>query len=590
MAFYGDDIVEQVREATDIVELIQEFLPLKRKGRNYWARCPFHQEKTPSFSVSPDKQIYHCFGCQKGGNVFSFVMEHEKLPFPEALKYLAKRANIQLPEVGYRRESKEFERLYYAHEVAVDFFAEHLRDSRSTLQYLRERKLTDETITRFRLGYAPDSWEAFIYHAHSKDLSDDDLVKSGLVVQKDDGGIYDRFRNRLTFTIFNTVQKPIAFGARALSKDESAKYINSPETSLYSKARVLYGLSHSRTEIRKAEEAIVVEGYFDYLSLYQVGVKNVVASSGTAFTQEQAQLLGRSAASVILMFDSDSAGQQAAIRSVDHLFAAGLDVKVVLLPSGEDPDSLARKGGVEAVQEQLLKAKSFVEFSLGTLPDRYENLSLSMKHKAIKRLSELANMIGEPIKRQLFIQEIAEWYHITEAEFKNIMGTDQLSSRSGPAKREPIHSSTSDDFLSLIFQRPNLFEVAQRFIAPSDLTETGARDIFILMATLREEGLGIGPAALIDRSSDPSTKERIARLGSAIVKRGDVDHIFAKDLSRLLRSVLEKRKRELKETLMAAERAGDQELAQSIQGEIVSINSRVNDLRKNSQVVLEDGE
>ncbi len=406
MPFYGDDIVERVREASDIVDVISAYLPLKRKGRNYWARCPFHQEKTASFSVSPDKQIFHCFGCHKGGNVFTFIIEYEKLPFPDALKLLAARANVQLPEKGEVRETREFDQIYWAHEVAMKFFQEHLLESRKSLEYLKSRKLTDATIEKFKIGYAPDSWDAFLNYAKQKSLSEPDLEKSGLAIKKENGGYYDRFRDRLTFTIFNTAQKPIAFGARTFDPKEQAKYINSPETPLYHKASILYGLSHSRGDIRRAEEAIVVEGYFDFLSLYQQGITNVVASSGTAFTPEQARLLGRSASSVVLMFDADSAGQQAAIRSVDYLFEAGLDVKVVKLPSGEDPDSIARKGGKAAIDEQLSKAKSYVEYTISTLPDRFEKLSLNDKDRAIKRLATLAGRIEDEIRRELFLQEI----------------------------------------------------------------------------------------------------------------------------------------------------------------------------------------
>jgi DNA primase len=575
MAYYGEEIIEQVREATDIVDVIQEFLPLKRKGRNYWARCPFHQEKTPSFSVSPDKQIFHCFGCQKGGNVFTFIMEHEKLPFPETLKYLANRANIQLPEVGFRRESKELERLYYAHEVAAAFFYEHLKESRSTLEYLRKRRLSDETITRFRLGYAPDSWESFIAHAHSKDLKDEDLIKSGLVVQKDDGGIYDRFRNRLTFTIFNTVQKPIAFGARALSKEETAKYLNSPETQLYSKARILYGLSHSRTEIRKAEESIVVEGYFDFLSLYQVGIANVVASSGTAFTREQAQLLARSAAGVTLMFDSDSAGQQAAIRSVDHLFAAGLDVKVVLLPKGEDPDSLARKGGVEAVREQLALAKSYVEFSLGTLPDSYENLSLALKNKAIKRLTDLAFKIDDPIKRELFIQEISKWYQIEESVLKQSL--KPTASRKPPARPEsekPKTPALEEDMLGLLLAQPGLLDSVAEKLGPTDFTDSDTADIYALLILMHQEGDGLVVAELIDRLEGESQKRKVAALATQDIEVDDPAALLNDYLRAFQRRRQKERLQQLKEGYELAQREGDKEKADYYWNEINKLQTK----------------
>lgn len=574
MAYFGDDIIEQVREATDIVELISEFLPLKRRGRDYWARCPFHHEKTASFHVLPDRQIYHCFGCQKGGNVFSFVMEHEKLPFPEALKFLAKRANIQLPEVGYRRESKELERLYYAHEVAADFFAEHLRESRPTLEYLRKRKLSDETITRFRLGFAPDSWEAFTQYARSKDLKDEDLIKSGLVVEKESGGFYDRFRKRLTFAIFNSVLKPIAFGARALSKDENAKYINSPETLLYSKARVLYGLSHSRTEIRKAEEAVVVEGYFDYLALFQAGIKNVVASSGTAFTREQAQLLGRSAASVTLMFDSDSAGQQAAIRSVDHLFAEGLDVKVVLLPSGEDPDSLARKGGAEAVAEQLAKAKSYVEFSLGTLPDRYEKLSLALKNKAIKRLTDLAIKIEDAVKRELFIQEISKWYRIDSDVLKQAL--KPASSRKPPARKEvePRKSSPlEDDLLALLLARPDLVDSVSEKLGPTDFSDSDAADIYGMLVLQFNEHHDLAVAELIDRLDSENQKRKVAALAARELPVADHETLLKDSLRGFEIRRLKHRRQQLEQGLEEAERDNDEDKMRYYTQEIERLKS-----------------
>lgn len=556
MAYYGDDIIEQVREASDIVEVISEFLPLKRKGRNYWARCPFHQEKTPSFSVAPDKQIFHCFGCQKGGNVFGFIMEHEKLPFPEALKFLAKRANIQLPSVEYRKESREVERLYYAHEVAADFFFEHLKESPKTLTYLRERKLTDETIERFKLGYAPDSWESLINHAKTKSLTSGDLEKAGLVVRSEKDSLYDRFRDRLIFTIFNSVGKAIAFGARTFKADDTAKYINSPETPLYQKARVLYGLSHSRNEIRKAEEAVVVEGYFDFLSLYQAGICNVVASSGTAFTLEQAQLLGRSAASVILMFDADSAGQQAALRSVDHLFEAGLEVKVVTLPNGEDPDSIAREHGADKIREMMAGAQSFVQFSLSTLPDRYEKLSLAMKDKAIKRLTTLAGRLEDPIKRELFVQDISKWYGINVDVVKQAV----RPSRDKPVAKPPAPQSSKleDDFLAVLFTAPGLLDRAATLVSPSDFGDDTAADIYRLMLMLHQDGKLVDVAELIDRVEGNAQKQRIAALAAQPFDGGDLQDTLEDYLKAFERRALKRRLTALKDGLAQAERESDQ--------------------------------
>ena len=557
MPFYGDDIVERVREASDIVDVISAYLPLKRKGRNYWARCPFHQEKTASFSVSPDKQIFHCFGCHKGGNVFTFIIEYEKLPFPDALKLLAARANVQLPEKGEVRETREFDQIYWAHEVAMKFFQEHLLESRKSLEYLKSRKLTDATIEKFKIGYAPDSWDAFLNYAKQKSLSESDLEKSGLVIKKENGGYYDRFRDRLTFTIFNTAQKPIAFGARTFDPKDQAKYINSPETPLYHKASILYGLSHSRGDIRRAEEAIVVEGYFDFLSLYQQGVTNVVASSGTAFTPEQARLLGRSASSVVLMFDADSAGQQAAIRSVDYLFEAGLDVKVVKLPPGEDPDSIARKGGKAAIDEQLSKAKSYVEYTISTLPDRFEKLSLNDKDRAIKRLASLAGRIEDEIRRELFLQQISQWYNIG---IDLVRRGVRIEERRPPmTARETTGSPLDRDFVALLLQRSEYVQSAAEKVAPTDFEDEALSDIYGLILLLHEDEQPLSPSQLIDKVAETTKKELIAALAAKDFQNTDLNQVYTDLVIAFHRRHRTKRMTELKRLLKEAELENDED-------------------------------
>ena len=573
MAFYGDEIVERVREASDIVDIISGYLPLKRKGRNYWARCPFHQEKTASFSVSPDKQIFHCFGCHKGGNVFSFIIEYEKLPFPEALKMLAGKANIALPEKNEQRETREFDQIYFAHEIAMKFFQEHLRESKKSLEYLKARKLTEATIDKFKIGYAPDSWEAFLTYAKQKSLTEQDLEKAGLVIKKDNGGYYDRFRDRLIFTIFNTAQKPIAFGARTFNPNDQAKYINSPETPLYHKASVLYGLAHSRGDIRRAEEAIVVEGYFDFLSLYQAGITNVVASSGTAFTPDQARLLGRSASSVILMFDADSAGQQAAIRSVDYLFEAGLDVKVVKLPTGEDPDSLARNGGKEAVEAQIAKAKSYVEYSISTLPDRFDKLSINDKDRAIKRLATLAGRIEDEIRRELFLQEISKWYNIGVDLVRR--GVKIEVRRPAVKPRETSGSPLDRDLLALLLQRPELIDSAAEKVSPTDFDEQELADIYSLILLLREEESSLSPSQLIDKVDGNTRKEMIAALAAHDFHGSDLNQVYSDLVNGFHKRHRLKRMNELKRLLGDAERDNDKEQIDFYMNEIKQLRQEV---------------
>lgn len=573
MAFYGDDIVERVREASDIVDVISAYLPLKRKGRNFWARCPFHQEKTASFSVSPDKQIFHCFGCHKGGNVFSFIIEYEKLPFPDALKLLAARANVPLPDKTDVRETREFDQVYWAHEVAMKFFQEQLLESNKSLDYLKSRRLTDSTIEKFKIGYAPASWDAFLTHAKQKSLSESDLEKAGLVIKKDSGGYYDRFRDRLTFTIFNTAQKPIAFGARTFDSKEQAKYINSPETPLYHKASILYGLSHSRGDIRRAEEAIVVEGYFDFLSLYQQGITNVVASSGTAFTPEQARLLGRSAASVILMFDADSAGQQAAIRSVDYLFEAGLDVKVVKLPPGEDPDSLARKGGKAAIEEQLAKAKSYVEYSIAMLPDRFEKLSLNDKDRAIKRLTSLAGRIEDEIRRDLFLQEIARWYNIGIDLIRRGVRVEQRKPAATP--RETAGSPLDRDFIAVLLQRNEFVQSAAEKVAPADFEDQALADIYNLILLLHEDEHSLSPAQLIDKVEGAANKELIAALAAKDFHGSDLEHVYNDLVTAFHKRHRAKRLIDLKRLLREAEQENNESQINFYMNEIKLLRQEV---------------
>lgn len=299
------ETIDQIRQASDIVQIIGSYIRLKRKGRTFEALCPFHTEKSPSFKVNPDRQIYHCFGCSKGGNVITFLMEHERLSFVESLRLLADKAGIVIRETDRPQKRDDHEKLHFANQLAVDYFRGKLREPRFASVYrsylIEKRAISEQTIDEFSLGLADDQWEGFLQYAIARDLTTDDLTRAGLILHSDSRKSYfDRFRQRLMIPIFNLSGKPIAFGGRTLKKGEQIKYMNSPETPLYQKGNVLYGLHASKDAIRSSNQAIIVEGYFDFLSLWQVGVQNVVASSGTAFTAAQARLLARFAETVSL--------------------------------------------------------------------------------------------------------------------------------------------------------------------------------------------------------------------------------------------------------------------------------------------------
>ena len=316
MARIPQETVDRVRDTADIIDVVSQVVDLRRRGANFFGLCPFHDEKTPSFSVAPAKQIYHCFGCSNGGNVFSFLMEYQKLTFPEAVKTLADRYNIPIEYERGRDDSTTYSNLYEIHEQATKLYMDNLYSPRGeqALNYLKERGLSEDILKQFRIGFAIDSWDQLNNYVNVNELSKDEVMKSGLFTQTDKG-TFDRFRSRIMYPIFHPSGKVIAFGGRVFESDDPAKYLNSPETPLYQKSNVFYGLQASRDAIRKLGYAILVEGYMDFLQLYQAGIHPVVCVSGTAFTQRHAWQLSKFTQKIILLYDGDDAGGTAAVRA-----------------------------------------------------------------------------------------------------------------------------------------------------------------------------------------------------------------------------------------------------------------------------------
>jgi DNA primase len=368
---FPQTFIDDLRRQADIVRVIQDYVSLKKKGANWMACCPFHQEKTPSFSVNPAKDIFYCFGCSKGGSVFNFVMEMERVSFPEAVKIVAEKANVPLPQMV---DDKRFEaRRQEADEViemngwALEWWEAQLDEgnveARRAREYLEGREITEETRKTFRLGYAPDSWDGLLSYLKKRGAKDSQLERSGLVVRKDSGGFYDRFRGRVIFPVMDAQGRAVAFGGRIMGQGEP-KYLNSPETTAYTKGRHLYGLNLTRDEIRRKKFAILVEGYLDLIIPFQAGVRNAVASLGTALTPEQAKLLGRFARKVVVNYDGDKAGVAAAKRAIETLLAEDFEAKVLVLPDNADPDDFIKRHGVDAYNERRGKALPHIQFVL----------------------------------------------------------------------------------------------------------------------------------------------------------------------------------------------------------------------------------
>lgn len=406
------EVVEQVRQAASIVEVASQYTTLKRRGSKHVGLCPFHAEKSPSFTVDEDKQLYHCFGCNAGGDIFTLVMEKEQLSFPEALKYLADKYHVALPKKpGFSPQAQKLEeQVLEVHERALAFFRRSLTGSpegAQALAYLKKRGLSDETIRTFQVGYAPKAWDALINHFKAWKTPPALLEKAGLALPgKKAGEHYDRFRGRAIFPIFNISGKPVAFGGRALF-DQDPKYLNSPDTPIYTKGKLLYGLNFSKDALRQAGEALLVEGYTDYIALYQAGLTNVVASLGTALTLPQLGLIERFAGKVAIGYDGDAAGQQAALRAVSLCFEKGLPSRVLVLPEGLDPDGAMRKYGPVRFRELLDGAAPGFRFFVAALT-RGRNLGVpEEKARIVKQVFQEIARVPDPVAQSEYTSQAA---------------------------------------------------------------------------------------------------------------------------------------------------------------------------------------
>lgn len=564
-----EDTIDQIRQASDIVDVVGSYLRLKKRGRNFLALCPFHTEKTPSFTVSPEKQIYHCFGCGASGNVFTFLMEHEKMSFVEAARFLADKTNITIREDKQDNARRErLETIAYANQVALEYFRSMLFEQRYQVvleKYLRgKRQITDEAIEHFQIGLAGEQWDGLIRYARTKDLMPDQLVEAGLALRNEErNSHFDRFRQRLIIPIFNLSDNPIAFGGRTLKKGEPAKYVNSPETPLYNKSSVLYGLNQARGAIRDAGFAYVVEGYFDVISLWQAQIANVVASSGTAFTAQQARLLARFADEVYLFFDSDSAGRTAAVRSVDVLYDAGLEVKVIEAPEGEDPDSVAREQGAEGIEELRQKALGFVAYRVRNV--QLEDTGVVGREKLVKELRSVGNRIGDTTRRELFFDEAAHRLGVNPSLFQI-----DSPSTTEPVTRRRSQTQAPDEFnfLSLLFVYNDDLEPVFETIAPDDIDSKKLSRLYSAMIAQYRSLGRLDAARLVQEQVDTEFRSLIAEVAS--IEWDDID--VTDKLRTAIQTIMEMKRRRVRTKLMTdlkrAEASGDTEEANRLLREI----------------------
>jgi DNA primase len=599
---YPQYFIDELKTRADIVRIVEMFVPLKKKGTNFWGNCPFHGEKTPSFSVSPAKGFYKCFGCSKSGTAFNFLMEMEGLNFPEAIKRVADISGVMLPEPVddeqfKKSKKKSDERKKLADEVielnqlALEFWerelAESNNDANKAREYLLNRGISDDTQKTFRIGYAPETWDSIMNLLKEKGADDKLIALSGLVsVNEEKKRTYDRFRGRLIFPVLDVNGKPIAFGARILDKGEP-KYLNSPETPAYIKGNNLYGLFQNKAEIKRQKFVILVEGYLDLISLYQFGVKNTVASLGTAFTSEQAKLLSRFARKTVVNYDGDSAGVKAARRAVEPLLAEDFEIKVLILPNGQDPDDFIRANGLESYNQQRGNAFPHLQFVLQNAV-RERNLGLArQKAEAIEDVLPVISAVRNSIqKRESFDQAMNFLRVENEALKRELWKTIKLGANfDSDVIRRTVSRATQirvtfaeQRLLELLI---NDYELRQEILPQFEETDFEAlatASIFRAFLTIQQTGEQINAENLTNLVSDDAIAEDFLPLllmnEPARAEGEAIDEVLAEAercFITLRLMAISNKIAEISQELLSVEQSGDFELLQRLSAEHIEL-------------------
>ncbi|MFU8794045.1 MAG: DNA primase [Dethiobacteria bacterium] len=572
----AEEIIDEIRQHTDLVVLVGEYLKLERRGKNMVGLCPFHNEKTPSFTVSPEKQLYHCFGCGASGNAFSLIMQMEKLTFPEAAKLLARRAGVKIPEnrITSPARDQQKDKIYKLNLMATRYYAYHLKKTASgkkALNYLLKRGISERAIELFMLGYAPADWTGFFNFAQKKGASPELMVQAGLVSPGKEKGYYDRFRGRIIFPIYSISGKVAGFGGRAFDDNGKGgpKYLNSPETIVFSKGAMLYGLNLAREEIRKSKKAVVMEGYTDVITAYQAGIRNVVASLGTALTAEQCRLLRNQADTVITAYDSDTAGEAATWRGLVVLQSTGCLVHVADLPQGSDPDSMIREKGAEAFNKLIEDSIPLIEYRLQRLKERYDLNTESGRVRYTEELMPFLVAAVNQVEQDYYLKKAAEELGVEEGALRNEL---KKYRRSSNKYREEGKNDSSEEvktiairpaekiLISLMLQSKEIAEQGRNLIKSDYIEDSLVKKVFDEIWNLYESGEVVSAEKLLNRFEDnelvrlvsmAATDPALQDLQPRIAKRMAEDSI--EYLQRLWSA---KQQRELKKKIKELESLG----------------------------------
>lgn len=521
MSYYSEDVIDDIRSGNDIVDVVGEYVKLRRSGSSYVGLCPFHNEKTPSFHVHQDGQYYHCFGCGAGGNVIGFIMECENLSFADALKFLADRINYTLPEVSFSKnaqQKKELkQKLYDIHKIAARFYYDCLMssDGKNAVEYLDKRDVTLGARRKFGLGYSPIARGALYNRLKEKGFDDDTIIKSGLAYKRNDGTFYDKFFNRLMFPIIDVYGNIIGFGGRILG-DGQPKYLNSPETDIFNKSRNLYNLNLAKQA--RMRELILVEGYMDAIAIYQAGFKNVVASLGTAFNENHARVMKAYADSVILLFDSDEAGVKAVLRAIPVLTGAGLRVKVLQVTDAKDPDEFIKKFGAAAFGELLNNAKSHILFRAEQIQKKYNLDNLEERIDFSKDIARLMSEVSSSIEADAYLKEVSRITNIDLSAIQSeinklnngITVINNINNRRNTNKKGI--DGAREDIINIVMSDKRYYDIISRYLEPKELLDPFYIKILEIIYSLYRNNKEVNTGTVLNCIETPDEQSKFTAI------------------------------------------------------------------------------
>ncbi|MDP3919716.1 MAG: DNA primase [Candidatus Omnitrophota bacterium] len=583
---YDDRIVDEVQAANDIVEVINQYAPLKRSGRNLKACCPFHQEKTASFMVSPEKQIYHCFGCGVGGDVFGFLMRYENMTFPEALRRLADQAGISLPEVSRKSEEgpSESEKLYEIYRLAAKFYRECFMktdEGRQAREYFKNRGFDENVASEFEVGWAPDGWKNLFEFLVKKGFPQELLLKSRLINRSPKGNFYDTFRSRLLFPIHNLQGKVVAFGGRLIGDGDGPKYLNSPENPIFLKRRELFGLYVARRHIdRELPQVLIVEGYLDFLRLYAEGFKAAVATLGTALTEDHVRILKRFADEAVVIYDGDRAGEAASLRGLEVFLEQGMSVKLIRMPEGFDPDDFLKKKGTEAFRGLLASAQDFFDYKLEVLRERYDIKDALGLMKITNEFLETLAKVKQPILLDRYLRILSGTLGVDENSLRTELAKlrkrtqsrgQTLGTNTASPQKQSVRAEDEILLVSLMLLENRFCEMAMGQIEVNEFEDKAAAGVFQMLCSMHEKGEDLSWNRVLNRISDGGLKERIIASSTVSLDDREMNKAFSDCVKKVKKKQVAKRLDALRQEIAKAEKAGKVELVSAYVQEYQSL-------------------